>query len=240
MNKEVDKLVNVLKEFSIQDTKEIEENLDKQFIALKNLYENTKDPLFFLKAVVINALLSYQLSMRGEEYWQKFSEFFSQKRDLKYFEEFLSIYNKRFLNSKLKRLNKVKSFFENLTLKDFDFFVENPVLYLEKIANFLGQKKEDKTIVFSLKMLYYAYRIIKKEFKLFPYNVMIPIDVRIGKINKDKGFWKNLEKNLGIPLLHLDSIIWVTKGLKEDEINRIKNKELKKKLMKLKSLLNNY
>jgi len=237
MKKEFNKLFEILKEFNIDDVKEIEERLDKQYLALQNLYKNIKDPLLFLKLVLINSLLSYQLSMKGEDYWQRFSEFFSIKNKTEYFEEFLKKYNKRFLNSKLKRLNKLRSFFEKLSLKEFDFFVESPHLYLQTLSNFLNQKKEDKTIVFSLKMLYYAYRIIKNEFKPFPKGVMIPLDNRIKKISNNKEFWKSFERAIEFSLLHIDSIIWVTKGLKKEEIKKIRNESLKNKIKKLKEIL---
>jgi DNA-(apurinic or apyrimidinic site) lyase len=237
-NEKIEELIKILKQFNYNDIRYIEEKLDKQYVALSNLYKNLKDPLLFFKLVLINSLLSYQLSMRGEEYWTKFSEFFSNKKDLTAFEEFLKKYNKRFLNTKLKRLEKVKKFVENLTLKDFDLFIEEPNLYLEKISSYLNQDKSAKTLVFSLKMLFYAYRIVSNEFKKFPFGIMIPLDVRIKKISDDKEFWKKLENKVGIPLLHLDAILWVSFGLKEEELNKIKDENLKKKIKKLKMILN--
>ena len=88
-----------------------------------------------------------------------------------------------------------------------------------------------------MKILFYAYRIIKNKFIPFPKGVMIPLDVRIKKINESKEFWKNLEKETNISLLHIDSIIWITDGLKESEIKSIENISLKNKIKKLKELL---
>jgi len=227
--------IDCLKKFSIKDALFIERNLDRQYKALEKLHKNLNDTLLFFKLVITNALLSYQLIMKGEKYWEKFSEFFSKNKDFSYFEEFLSTYNKRFLNTKLKRLEKIKTFVDNLNLEKIEKYALIPELYLRDLARYLNQKPTDKTIVFSYKMLMYAYRIVKNEDVPFKKGIFIPLDSRLSRISKDKEFWLKLEKETYIPLLHLDSIIWPTFNLNINGLNI--PKELKDKLLCLKKAL---
>jgi DNA-(apurinic or apyrimidinic site) lyase len=102
----------------------------------------------------------------------------------------------------------------------------------------MGQKENDKTIVFSIKIFGYGLRIIGYKI-IFPFEIFIPIDNRIGKISKDKKFWIELSKKVNIPLLHIDSIIWITMGMNNEEIEKIDNKELREKIIELKNYLDN-
>ncbi|WP_456455604.1 N-glycosylase/DNA lyase, partial [Thermovibrio sp.] len=147
----MEKLVEALKSFTLSDVREIEES-DRQYRALRELYLALKDRELFFKLVLLNSLLSYQLQMRGEDYWEKFSSFFKE-RALEEFEEFLSLYNRRFLPSKLKRYKKalkcVNSLFEKYSLEDLGRDLPLLTNYLSKC---MGQKKDAKTIVFAAKM----------------------------------------------------------------------------------------
>ncbi|HBY74809.1 TPA: hypothetical protein DEG21_02850 [Patescibacteria group bacterium] len=58
-----EKLIKILKKYSLEDIIEIEEN-DRQFIALKNLFEKIENTEFFLPLIITNSLLSYQLSSK--------------------------------------------------------------------------------------------------------------------------------------------------------------------------------
>jgi len=84
-------------------------------------------------------------------------------------------------------------------------------------------------------MLMYAYRIVKNEDVVFKKGIFIPLDIRLSRISKDKNFWLKLEKETYLPLLHLDSIIWLTFNLSIDNLNI--PKELKDKLLCLKKVL---
>jgi DNA-(apurinic or apyrimidinic site) lyase len=235
-----EEIIRLIKKFTINDVKEIEEKLDKQFLALKKLSKNFDDKELLIKLIIINALLSYYLPMKGEQYWQKFSEFFSKKENqsLDKFEEFLRKYNYRLLKQKLTRLEKAKKAVEKLDLQKIDYFANNLDEFIEYLALNLNQNKNSKTIVFATKMFNYIYRIISNDFIPMPRSAMIPLDVRIKKISSSIKFWKELREKLPYSLLHLDSLLWITMGLKEEEIKKSPiNRELKEKLLKLKYLL---
>jgi DNA-(apurinic or apyrimidinic site) lyase len=65
----------------------------------------------------------------------------------------------------------------------------------------------------------------------------IPLDVRLKKISPSREFWKRLAKEVGIPPLHLDAIVWTTLGGNEKFFNSFEDKDLKEKLKRLKEVL---
>ncbi|MCT4616846.1 MAG: N-glycosylase/DNA lyase [Candidatus Gracilibacteria bacterium] len=218
-------LLNKFKNISLEDIIALE-NSDRQFIAIKNIYEKNKNISInnYLSLVIANALLAYQLSGTGEDYWEEFSSFvinydFSNKLNIKlFFDDFLGVCacNKRLINMKKIRINKINDFLEIFTGKE-EFFYNNMDKMGECLADKMKQKNTDKTIVFAIKMFGYAGRNIWG-FKAFPYNISIPIDSRITKIynkyNKDSSlninsFYKILSEKLGVSPLHLDSLLWI-------------------------------
>jgi len=227
--KDFTELVEVLKSFSIDEILYFEENYDLQFKYLKKLYENLKDKEKFLKLVVLNAINAFKLKYKGEDFWKIFSEYFSAKKDEKYYLDFLKEHNNILLQVKIKRYEKVKNFVSILKYEDF-LNLKNFTISLAKALN---QKSNDKTIVFTAKMIGYGLRIIGNKL-IFPMEIDIPIDVRISKISTDKNFWRKLSEETKIPPLHIDSLIWVTLNL---DVETIKENELKEKIRKLKKIL---
>ncbi|MGC9133329.1 MAG: N-glycosylase/DNA lyase [Nanopusillaceae archaeon] len=230
-------LIDILSKFNIDEILYFEENYDKQYIYLKKLYENLKDKNLFLKLILINSLLSFQLSYKGEKFWEIFSKFFSENHSniCGDFIVFLEKYNSRFLEIKIKRLKKICDWIKN---KDLISYKDRLIELNKELAKVMGQKENDKTIVFSIKIFGYGLRIIGYKI-IFPFEIFIPIDNRIGKINKDKEFWIKLSKKVNIPLLHIDSIIWITMGMDKEEIEKIEEKELREKIIELKEYLDN-
>lgn len=227
-------LIDILKEFDIEEILEFEEKYDKQFIALKKLYQKIRDRNLFLKLVLLNAINSYQLTMKGEQFWMKFSEYFSNKSNIKLPEdyiEFLKKYNKRYLQTKIKRALKLWN-----AIKDLDLtkFCEDLLKLRDFLSKVMNQGKDAKTIVFAVKMFGYACRIIKDQRIVFPKEIFIPLDSRLKKISDKKEFWIRVSEETGIPLLHVDSLIWITLGLSDKEIERIENKNLRGKIKRLK------
>ena len=211
-------LVQLLKELRVEDIKKLEENFDEQFIALKYLYKNITDKESFPILVILNALVSYQLNTTGEEYWWEFSKYFS-KREIK--DEIYSMItflrnskgNRRFLNSKIKRLEKIKNHIKNIK-ENYNNFYNDMVKLRDFLVSIMKQDKNAKTIVFSVKMFGYAMRIYSEKFIPYPFDIAIPIDSRIKKITikftkqDPVSFWYKVSKETKIPPLHIDSVIW--------------------------------
>ncbi len=227
----MNKLYNKLKKFSLLDVLEIEKS-DKQYIALKKLLQNIKNKDLYLPLILANSIICYQLSWKWEKYWEEFSIYFSniniQKNTL--LEElWIFIYNsknnKRFINIKIKRLEKLKPFLVKFFWKQY-YYYNNMELLRDDLAKNMKQKKDAKTIVFAVKMFSYWARINFNKINFFPENINIPIDSRlIALFEKYKWeyidinkFYFDLSKKLNIPELHLDAILWV------NYVNLIKNK----------------
>ena len=210
-SKRVDELYQKLSGLTVEDAVRVEEQ-DRQFKALQRLYEKIKNPELFLKLTVINALLSYQLQMKGEDYWERFAEFFSQKPEVDAFPEFLEKFNRRFLNAKLKRFEKVKkcveSFFRKHTVEEIG---KNLKLLVEELSECLKQRKDAKTVVFAAKMFMYGYRIVFGKDPEGLEEIEIPLDSRLKKLLPTVKEWRELSDRLGIPPIHLDALVWVPK-----------------------------
>ncbi len=204
--------------------KEIEEQ-DLQFIYLKNLYFKIKNKDFYLSLILANSIICYQLSSTWEKYWEEFSNYFiinevnSIDDLIKKLSEFIknSKWNKRFIETKINRLNKLKPFLNHF-INNENFYYENMFLLNNSLAKVMNQKNTQKTIVFWVKMFWYWSRVYFNKFIEFPKEISIPIDSRLTKIyeiyNKDEkvkinDFYKDISCKLGISLLHLDAIIWV-------------------------------
>lgn len=216
-------LISFLKKVNREKIKEIEEN-DAQFKALKNLYNRFKSidnvEEKFLTFTIVNALISYQLSGTGEQYWQEFSQKIDLNKNVEEgFLELLKIckYNKRIQSSKIKRINKVKDLKVDLRFYSKDGFLE--------LKNELEKRlSKGKTINFAVKMYGYCCRILTNTFIPFPYEIEIPLDSRIIKFSKRirnfenkkeiVEFWNKISKEVNIAPLHLDSLLWPALGKK--------------------------
>ena len=188
-------LKEILKKFTINEIIYFEENFDKQFLAIKNLRKNLNNDDLFVKLVILNSIVSYQLIEPGEKYWLDFSNFFSQNNQnvLQSFKIFLEKFNPINKESKLKRIEKVYLWIKDKNL--IEDYKQNLKKFNKDLAFILKQKENDKTICFATKMFGYSLRVIG--FKIiFPFEIFIPIDKRIGKISKDLNFWINLSKEI--------------------------------------------
>ncbi len=215
-------LYNKLKKYSLDDTIKIEES-DRQFKALTKLYKNIKNKDLYLALIISNSIICYQLSWKWEDYWEEFSSYFSNiyiKREslLEEVWNFIkqSKNNKRFIDTKIKRLQKLKSFLKIFTWNEEEFYNDMQILR-DNLAKTMKQKKDAKTIVFTVKMFSYWARNMYNKINYFPSSINLPIDSRlIGLFEKYKWdyedikkFYFDLSKKLNIPELHLDALLWV-------------------------------
>lgn len=216
-------LLEKLKNISLNEAIKIEES-DLQFFALKKLFENIKSKDIYLALILSNAIICYQLSSSWEKYWEEFSEYFSKNEVLK--NDLIqklwifitnSKWNKRFVETKIKRLEKLKPFLDEFIWNE-KFFYENMEKLCEKLAKTMNQKITDKTIVFAVKMFSYWARNYFNNFIEFPFSISIPIDSRLTNLyetyNEDKNlkidtFYDILSKKINISPLHLDAVLWV-------------------------------
>jgi len=219
----VQKLLEKIKNISIIDAIKIEES-DLQFFALKKLFKNIKNKDTYLALILTNSIVCYQLSSSWENYWDEFSSYFSKNEINKnnlveklWFFIANSRWNKRFLKTKIKRIEKLKPFLEKFIWNE-KFYYSNMEKLNYELAKTMNQKLNDKTIVFAVKMFSYWARNYFNELIKFPFSISIPIDSRLKKIyeiyNRDENlkiddFYNILSRKISIPPLHLDAILWV-------------------------------
>jgi len=190
------RFLNALRELSIEDAFAVEER-DPQMEAVRRLYMKGGREAYSL--AVANALVSYQLSMKGERYWLLFAEEVESLEDLP---AFLKRHNPRLLRAKMRRLQRVRPFLHRLTGRE-----SYGALYAS-LSSLFGRQK---TVSFAVKMFGYVKRAegIREP---FPFSIPIPYDSRIARLSQalgiGKGDWDWIAKGVGIPPLHLDSLLW--------------------------------
>jgi DNA-(apurinic or apyrimidinic site) lyase len=233
----IGELVETLRELGLDCARTIEEKVDLQFDALRNLHENLKDDELFMKLVIANSIVSYQLSARGEQWWWEFSRYFSANPPegsiAKAYGEFLpsSRTNRRLVAGKVKRLEKLEPFLSALDIETLrDYYFGGMERLRNDLAEVLNSKRSAKTIVFAVKMFGYAGRIAFGKFVPYPMGIEIPDDVRINAYTKrftnepPVSFWNRIAEETGIPPLHIDSILWPVLGGNDEVIRRLRGR----------------
>lgn len=216
----MEKILKLLENHSNKTSIEIQKK-DFQYQSLEFLNNNFKDDKIY-DLVLANSIICYQLSSTWEAYWEEFWNYFSKNKptntisDLKIFIK-NSKWNKRFVDTKSKRLDKLEKFLDIFT-KNKDYYLNNLVILRDELAKVMNQKTDAKTIVFAIKMIWYIINIRKKNDFVFPYEISIPIDSRLTnlyeKFNDNpnleiKEFYKKISEITNISPLNLDAIVWV-------------------------------
>ncbi len=160
----------------------LEEN-DPQYLAVKTIIEHIGTGLGVV-AVVGNAIVSYQLTSRGEIYWSMFSKWIVEKspksiKELKeVHKEFLlkTRYNVYSLKYKLRRLEKFygSTLAKELVIDPFKY-CPNINLLVHKLSKLFQADTSSKTMVFAGKMYYYTCR---SEGKTVGGDIDLPVDRR--------------------------------------------------------------
>ncbi len=200
-------LVEVLREIGIAGARYVEEHGDLQFLGMRRF----NDP----KAVVLNALVSYQLSGTGEQYWTEFFSWFASHPffSLQAFLHFLenSRYNRRLLRAKAERAKKAWEF---LSSTDIESYYPDYISFWQDLSGALSSPPRRKTVVLAVKMYGYAMRIRTGKFHPYPFEVPIPLDSRIQRITRafsqedPLDFWFHISRESNVPPLHIDSVLW--------------------------------
>ena len=213
---------------------------DPQFRAISRIVDVYSHKAIAL--VVANALVSYRLTLAGEEYWLEFADWFTKTRPhiekvgdvFNAFSNFLAVSkgNRVLRVQKLNRLQRAARVIEN-ALTQPEHYLDLKLL-VNELAMSLKAKPFEKTIVFAAKMAYYTFRVLGRNARLEEIT-MIPIDKRVALLTVTSGLldadpknimsryqdvairaWQEVARLSNIPLLRLDAIIWLpAKGLEK-------------------------
>ena len=229
-----------LREFG-SDKIELFEITDPQYKALENLYRELNDCSSLALLTVLNSIVSYQLSTTGEDYWWEFSRYQEFKKYSRNPEMLWDAFRRFLLSSrgntsareiKLRRISRLREeeFHIEIYAKFSDYAKDLGSL-AKRLSEILRQNIYDKTIVFSVKMLYYVARICNMKIGGFE-EVKIPVDRRVAAVSftseivdvvdtrdvveyimREKKTalkaWDIVSETSGISLIKLDSLIWV-------------------------------
>ena len=213
-------LYNKLQNYSLEDAIRIEES-DRQFLALKKLSSFVENIELYIFLVITNSLICYQLSWKWEDYWEEFSQYFINRKVSRenIIDEMIIFlnnakYNRRLINIKIKRLEKLRNFLIEFEWK-WEYYYNNMIELRDKLSELMNQKKDAKTITFTIKIYSYFVRNFY-DFVEYPKEILIPIDSRLTNLFEKykwnytdiKKFYKDLSNKLNIPMLHLDWIVW--------------------------------
>lgn len=168
--------------------------VDPQYVSLSKLQSFCG--AISVELATINGLVSYALSMKGEEFWRLFADFTASRCSevgdfrgvVKLVEEFTRSYNKLYLEAKMRRLSKV------LRCTDaFESLKKGQIKeYLNKLSSCIDVEKESKTVVFSAKMAYYVLRSAGVNTDLS--RIPIPVDRRVALVTLTSGLLSPLKR----------------------------------------------
>ncbi|WP_054850556.1 N-glycosylase/DNA lyase [Vulcanisaeta sp. JCM 14467] len=242
MSSTKEKIAEILRELGINWVRNFEVR-DPQYIAVSRLCRGLgHDVEMTLKLTVLNALVSYQLTGKGEDHWNYFANYFIRNRPTDLCGDFVnyiinSRYLARFRDSRLKRIKGVCPQMAGLSISNY---LSDLASLWRLIVRIMNARGDEKTIVFAVKMAYYVGRACGLDVNV-PMDIPIPVDYRVTVITICSGLmpvmgspsnvadlarelmtrrraeiqraWSEVSRLSGIPPLNLDSIIWVLGGL---------------------------
>ncbi|MEM1633485.1 MAG: N-glycosylase/DNA lyase [Sulfolobales archaeon] len=214
---------------------------DPQYKALETLYQTLNDCNSLALLTLLNALISYNLSSTGEEYWWEFARYENFKHYTRDPEKLWDSMRRFLLTSrgntmnreqKLRRLSRVRE--EEFHIEFYamaDEYMRDLRKLVDRLSEIMRQSSDDKTIVFTAKMLYYVSKICGIRNPIME-GIRIPVDRRVASVSytsellevlapgnpieiifreKEKALeaWDIVSSISMIPQIRLDSVIWI-------------------------------
>ncbi len=241
----VDRVAYALEYVGLDGVFSVEEGLDPQYPAVRGLTGIVGEPAGVLYSMLV-ALVSYRLAMKGEEWWSCFNRLLSSRwrsrgpassiRDIVndviwFLSECPGASVRR--DAKVRRIRTVQYRARRLLERiysDPEVILREPDMVLERLARALQVEVWRKTIVFSLKMGYYALGGPERRVPLRA-SIPIPVDVRVSCLTYTSGIveasspdevlrypttaqeaWGMVASLSGIPPIHIDSLLWPVGG----------------------------
>lgn len=234
----IEELASLLGKIGVQKILLIEET-DPQLHSVTRV-AGTHTTGWAAATAALTALVSYRLTMKGEEWWDCYARYFTEtpmgttpvdaaNAVIDFLEKCPGAVVQR--EAKKKRIQRVVQGAETeleTLLRDPHRILKSGAWLTQALARTLKQKTWNKTIAFAAKMAYYSVRGSLKEPHPAPWDVPIPVDLRISCITYTSGLleassykkilsnpykaveaWNKIAVRSGIPPLNLDSLLWL-------------------------------
>lgn len=215
------RVIEVLKKLGINAVLELERR-DPQYRAVCSVVGRHGESVG-ARLAMLNAVVSYRLTGKGEGHWEFFGKFFTQLKIRDVCRDFLryletSPYLRIGLDGRKKRVLKICNYTPNL---------EDLGTTLRQISSLLGARGEQKTVVFAVKILNYVYMCSRGMDRVLPFDIPIPVDYRVAHLTWCAGLtdlppreamrryevvqriWNEVARGSGIPPLHIDTLLWL-------------------------------
>lgn len=239
----------VFRELGVPRILGIEEAVDEQFRAIKEFALRIGDPGWASLYCFLTGLVTYRLAMRGEDWWWCFSRLMPRvaggspprgvEEAVGHVKTFLdlcrgALYQREQKKKRLERALRSRRALEMIVYDTEEALFRSARLVLGSVSNALNQDPSSKTLVFALKMAYYAFRGSTGVRRPLPMDVPIPIDTRVSCVSYSSGMieapggdpvrvilsspdvargaWGLVSSSSSVPPLHIDSVVWVVGG----------------------------
>lgn len=201
------------------------EQRDPQLYSIRLLDKTVKSPDFY-DLIVFNALISYRLRITGEAYWDLFANSVKEGEACETIIEFLKKHRALGINGKIRRLMALKGAGFRVSA-NLDAYKHDPYILLTDLSKVLNSDRTAKTLIFAVKMFYYAVMVREKERIRLDMKLPVPVDSRLIRITRSLGLvsdvhrpkameiqraWGVISRIAGIPPLNIDSLLWPYKG----------------------------
>ncbi|MET1102254.1 MAG: N-glycosylase/DNA lyase [Pyrodictiaceae archaeon] len=224
----ISRLAEALREISPHAVKAMVEK-DPQYKAVRRIAE--RHGSLSVALVVANALVSYRLTARGEDYWTEYARYL-EAREVKddivmTVIDFLykSKGNRLLRDQKTKRLRRIAGLLKDIARRPLGY--RDLSFLLEALSRALSARGYEKTLAFAAKMAYYAYRSLGVDVE-GKWLVPIPVDRRIALLTATSGIlegaspssllsrprlvveaWSSVSRLSGIAMIDLDTLLWL-------------------------------
>ena len=231
-----------LSRIGVENVLRFEEELDPQYGVMQSV-AGVVGRGFATVYGLLAGVASYKLAMPGEEWWECFGSMISSRRrssppssvgdvvnDVLWFLENCrgSIIGRE---SKMARVRRVYSRAGKLLsqmAQDPRVVVRDPLGVARSLASSLSTEHWRKTVLFAVKLAYYAARP-RGSREVLAIEVPIPVDLRVACASISSGIiggargveeivskptlcqraWSTVSRMSGVPPMHIDSLLWV-------------------------------
>lgn len=238
----VEAVSRALSRIGVESILRFEEELDPQYRVMQSIADLAGRG-FAAVYGLLAGVASYRLAMPGEEWWECFGSMIYSRRkhsppgtvedvigDVVWFLENCrgSIIGREAKIARVKRVGSRAQRLLALMARDPRVVIRDPLGVARSLASSLSTDYWRKTVLFAVKLAYYAARP-RGSREVLAIEVPIPVDLRVACASISSGIiggargveeivskptlcqraWSTVSRMSGVPPMHIDSLLWV-------------------------------